>query len=82
MGCTKDKPWIPINLFYGSFDGNNHTISNLYIKVSKKYGENYGNNTYYGNFGLFSSIVGGGSIINTTIKNCTIEQDDSMVWED
>ena len=39
LGLTSTKSWTPINGFKGTFDGNEHKISNLYINSS---GENQG----------------------------------------
>lgn len=58
--------WTPIgsitNYFDGTFLGNNHTISNLYINANS-------NNTYYG---LFGHVGEGGAIYDLTINNGSI----------
>lgn len=41
-------PWVPIDSFYGEFDGMGHTISGLY----------YDDSTSRNNFGLFGSVAG------------------------
>ena len=41
-------PWVPIDSFYGEFDGKGHTISGLYFDDS----------TSRNNFGLFGSVAG------------------------
>ena len=41
-------PWVPIDSFYGEFDGMGHTISGLYFDDS----------TSRNNFGLFGSVAG------------------------
>ncbi len=56
----KNKYWVPINAFGGTFDGNGFTIDSMY--VSRDYMA-----------GLFSSIVSGGIVRNVIIdKDCLI----------
>ncbi len=52
--------WVPIGYFKGTFDGDNHTISNIYVKSNKAYQ------------GLFS-VVNGAVIKNIVIENSIIE---------
>ena len=56
------SPWTPIPL-YGNYNGNNYTISNLYINDST------GSLTY---LGLFSNINVGASVSNLVISNASI----------
>ncbi len=53
--------WVPITDFLGTFEGNKHIISNLYIDSNK-----------YVNLGLFSTIGSGSSIQNTILENVYI----------
>lgn len=77
LGCTfkliadidlDGRPWIPIgsneNPFYGSFDGQGHTIRNL--STNKKLPSDNG-------FGLFGSIRARASGKDIYIRNLTIE---------
>jgi hypothetical protein len=63
------NPWEPIgdsvNPFEGNFDGNNHTISNLYV------------NTHFSNeyLGLFGYVRDSGSIKNVKLENAYVEGD-------
>ncbi len=50
IGMGKDKSWVPINGFTGTFEGNNHTIANLWVNISSSSGEAYA--------GLFGSTSG------------------------
>ncbi len=34
IDITEDTSWVPINAFTGTFEGNNHTIANLWVNVS------------------------------------------------
>ena len=52
--------WVPIGYFKGTFDGNNYTISNIYIKSNKS------------NQGLFGAIANA-TIKNIIIDNSVIE---------
>ena len=57
--------WLPIDDFYGSFDGNNHIISGLYI--------NRPSNVSDGPVGIFNTIYGTNSYIkNLIIKDANI----------
>ena len=64
--------WEPIgtsaNPFKGSFDGDNHTIKNLYINGSMDYDNGTGKNYV----GLFGYINNGGSLSNITIENADV----------
>jgi hypothetical protein len=53
--------WTPINGFSGSYDGNGHTISNLYINRA-------GTNIQ----GFFGDVYGGCTIQNLTLENCSV----------
>ena len=53
--------WKPIKSFAGTFDGQGHTIRNLYIPISVS------NGTYNG--GFFASVSGGAVIENLIVKN-------------
>ena len=57
--------WLPIDNFYGSFDGNNHVISGLYINRPKSVSDSP--------VGLFGTIYGSySSIKNLIIKDVNI----------
>ena len=55
-------PWVPINNFEGTFDGNGHCISNLKFELY---------DGAVGEWGLFKTISSNGVVKNLTIKNCT-----------
>ena len=48
---TGDTSWMPISIFTGNFEGNNHTISNLWVHVS------LGGHSYAGLFGVTGGRV-------------------------
>lgn len=52
--------WTPLTAFYGNFDGNGHTISNLYI------------NTTGTNKGLFASLAGATEFKDVNITGASI----------
>ena len=56
------SPWTPIPL-YGQYNGNNYTISNLYIGPG---------GTSAGNIGLFSIINSGAAVSNLNISSATV----------
>lgn len=58
---SADDPWNPIGKFTGTFDGNGHTISGLYMNANSPGPADQG-------LGLFSYLGSGG-----TIKNLTVE---------
>jgi len=60
------KKWSPIKMFAGTFDGQGHTISGLYYKVTEQTTEN--SKTSYYDAGFFANISG-----NAVIKNIRIE---------
>ncbi len=60
-GSETDQ-WVPINEFKGTFEGNYHTINNLYIKSSS-----------YQNLGFFTSISDKATIQDVVLENVTIE---------
>ncbi len=66
------KPYTPVGTsasFGGHFDGQNHTISNVYVTPETA-------THHYSNildFGLFGSIAWGGSVSNLTIQNETLD---------
>ncbi len=47
IGTGKDKSWAPISAFTGTFEGNNHTIANLWVNISSS-----GSHVYAGLFGV------------------------------
>lgn len=71
---VSELSWEPIsqssNPWYGSFDGNNYTISNLYINTSSQYS---------GLFGYVGSSSGRCSIKNIKFKNVNINSTDHYV---
>ena len=70
-----NEDWAPIGTsskpFMGTFDGKNHTISNLYINDSKDYVSGGNNDNYVG---LFGYMMGGNTsgIKNLNIHNVNI----------
>jgi len=72
LECSEENQWIPIGLisggytlpFYGIFEGNNHTISNMYISecTSSKYIDQ----------GFFRNIANSGVVQNLNLKNCIV----------
>ena len=73
LGCDENNQWIPIgdyssnsaNIFKGIFDGNNHTISGIYIEKT---------NDYQGLFGVNHE----GIIKNVSINNSNINAINSV----
>lgn len=75
-----NKLWIPIAAgtgtptFSKTFDGNGHTIKNLYINgadlfdINPRYAQNLG----------FIGVLGGGSVKNLTLENVDIQASTSM----
>lgn len=75
-----NKLWIPIAAgtgtptFSRTFDGNGHTIKNLYINgadlfdINPRYAQNVG----------FIGVLGGGSVKNLTLENVDIQASTSM----
>ena len=53
--------WEPIKSFAGTFDGNMHTISGLYLEATKN------------NAGLFSNTTGDSMVKNLKLKDCTFK---------
>jgi hypothetical protein len=53
--------WVPIGTFYGSYDGNGHTVSNLYIYRPS--------GTYVGLFGI---LYGGAVVKNIGVTNVNV----------
>ena len=53
--------WTPLPIFYGQFDGNNHTISNLFI-----------DNPGVDNQGLFARVISPGFIENLVLQNISV----------
>ena len=47
IGMGKDKSWVPVSAFTGTFEGNNHTIANLWVNISSS-----GSHVYAGLFGV------------------------------
>lgn len=68
------KKWTPIFGFEGVFDGNNHTITGLNIKYSKKISSYTGSEAI--RFGLF------GMLRNATVRNLTISDSNISVTLD
>lgn len=70
--------WIPIGISFdnklrGNFDGNNHTISNLYISIKYLKESTLTNNIRYGCVGLFGQS--GGTIKNLNLYNAKLFYD-------
>lgn len=67
IDCSASKGWndgkgfIPIQNFYGSLDGGNHTIENLYINSS--------NNS---SVGLFANLMVSASVTNLNLTNANV----------
>lgn len=67
-------PWTPIGLtgdaagFQGTFDGQGHTISNLYVDLTAE--------RRYQSAGLFGSVHG--TVKNFTVKNATVKNLDDI----
>ncbi len=60
---TKQNNWTPISPFGGTFDGQGHSISNIYINNST---------TNMENVGFIGRAYGGAIVRNLTIKSSTI----------
>ena len=61
--CGKDiGNWTPIATYAGTFDGNNHTISNLYIEENDNYAS------------LFDTIEANGTVKNLGVVSATINR--------
>ncbi len=60
-GSDTDQ-WVPINEFKGTFEGNYHTINDLYVKSNS-----------YQNLGFFTTISEKTTIQNVILDNVTIE---------
>lgn len=54
------KPWVPVESFYGIFDGNGFSIQNLTMADKAEYS--------YENGGLFSTLEVGAVVKNLTVK--------------
>ena len=59
---SNTNQWIPISDFRGTFDGDGHEISGLYISMS------VGSGTEKFQNGLFGSVTGSANIKNLTVK--------------
>ena len=64
-GAAPNYEWTPAGLddarpFCGIFNGNGHTVSNLYIGIQ---------GTQYDRSGLFGTIYTGGQVLNLSLKN-------------
>ncbi len=69
------KPYTPVGTsasFGGHFDGQNHTISNVYVTPETAL-HTGPKGTGILDFGLFGSIAWGGSVSNLTIQNETLD---------
>lgn len=53
----ENSNWIPIDMFYGTFEGNGHVVSNIHLSSNAPYGE----------LGLFACNYG--TIRNLGVKN-------------
>lgn len=79
----KDKLWLPIgaghggNGFKGEFDGQGHSISNVYIKSDELLSA-YNDNCLAQNLGFFG-INGGGTIKDFNLKNVDIYATNSHI---
>lgn len=64
LDCNEENQWVPIGTlsapFAGLFDGNNHTVSGMYIQGAQ-------------NVGLFGMISKNGEIKNLNMNNFTIK---------
>jgi len=56
-----DNPWYPIANFAGSFDGQGHTVSGIYVKSDVSYQ------------GFFDKVAAGAVVKNLSIKNSYFE---------
>ena len=56
----EEEDWTPITKFNGTFDGQNHTISNLWV-------------TGTGNLGFFKQVADQTETVTGTVKNVTFE---------
>ena len=65
IDITKDESWEPIDSFAGTFEGNNHSIANLWVNVIS------------GNAGLFGTTSGTVVISNVRIISGSIYSSDS-----
>ncbi len=60
IGTGKDKSWAPVSAFTGTFEGNNHTIANLWVNVNSR------------SAGLFGSTSGTAEIRNVGVISGSI----------
>ncbi len=78
IGTGKDKSWVPIgtvgtgNSFTGTFEGNNHTIANLWVNISSSVSAN---SAIYA--GLFGVTGNGMSIRNVGVISGSIHASSS-----
>lgn len=77
LGCNKNKPWPILNkeyYFNGIFDGNNHTIKNIYILVN--------GTDSFNSIGFFGTLYENAIIKNTTFQNCIIEKNNQTSYDE
>ena len=61
LGASAKKPWTSIGKFTGTFDGDGHTISGLYLNAGNLGPTDQG-------LGLFTMVGEGGTVENLTVK--------------
>ena len=83
VGMGKDKSWVPIgdnstnddtSRFTGNFEGNNHTIANLWVNVSSS------GNAYAGLFGVTDGtvVIRNVGVISGSIRSSSTNTDNSF----
>ena len=59
LNGSENDQWIPMTTFAGTFDGNYHSIKNMYMDTNK-----------YGTLALFTTITKEGTVKNLKLENC------------
>lgn len=68
LNGSENDQWIPMTTFAGTFDGNYHSIKNLYMKSDQ-----------YANLSLFSNLAETAEVKNLKLENCYIENNYSQL---
>ncbi len=74
IDITEDTSWVPINGFTGTFEGNNHTIANLWVNI------NVLGNRIYAYAGLFGTTSGTAEICNVGVISGSIHSSSSSSY--